>query len=212
MAFNFDLNTIDSKTKYLIFGYIRRSQQLLPNDNPYFNIPNLVTYACIHYYDIAKYISFDTKSSTAKISGNKNNVITWESNDNFAWKTGYGSLCMSATKNKNYTYKVKLNGDMSIVIGISEFENEELWYKKNCISYVYLMAAGEIYANGSSVGEKGQPKNDGEFTMELIVDFESLRLTFKMDNKLLHVQKIEKKQYKLVVNLGSGTAKATILE
>ena len=46
-----NLKHINIKCKYLVFGYIREAQLLLPNkSNPYFNIPSLITHLCIQYY------------------------------------------------------------------------------------------------------------------------------------------------------------------
>ena len=45
-----DASKIDRKTKNAVLGYIRRVQNLLPNDSPYFNIIDFIKHLILFYY------------------------------------------------------------------------------------------------------------------------------------------------------------------
>eukprot|EP01084_Bolivina_argentea_P120790 214139_1 len=46
------IKQIDIKIRYLIFGYARESQKLLPNNTSYWNIPELIKFTILSYYHI----------------------------------------------------------------------------------------------------------------------------------------------------------------
>ena len=58
------IKNIDEKIKDIVCGYIRRCQYLLPNNNPYYNIPSLVEHLCITYYWISEYFTDHGNSIT----------------------------------------------------------------------------------------------------------------------------------------------------
>ena len=39
------------RTKDIVFGYIRNGQALLPHDNPYYNVNQLIKYLCCLYFN-----------------------------------------------------------------------------------------------------------------------------------------------------------------
>eukprot|EP01084_Bolivina_argentea_P212787 361624_1 len=43
-------NSIDQKSKDIVFGYINRMQTMFPMDNTYYNIPSIIPYLCLNYY------------------------------------------------------------------------------------------------------------------------------------------------------------------
>ena len=44
------ISTFDDRIKKIVFGFIRNSQKLLPKNNQYYNIPDLVIQICLLYY------------------------------------------------------------------------------------------------------------------------------------------------------------------
>ena len=53
------LKHICQRDKDIIIGYIREAQSLLPNDNnPYYNIPEIVGITTMLYFHLAEYFEF----------------------------------------------------------------------------------------------------------------------------------------------------------
>jgi len=66
MAVNFDdVKRIKQRTKDIVFGYIRKSQQLLPDTTTYYNIPDLAYHLCLLFY-WPKYIKCKFRQSECK--------------------------------------------------------------------------------------------------------------------------------------------------
>ena len=64
-AFNLDferIKHIHPSTKLIVEGYLRESQLLLPSDNPYYIIPELIHFICLCFYDIFEYFNSITKT------------------------------------------------------------------------------------------------------------------------------------------------------
>eukprot|EP01084_Bolivina_argentea_P030555 56593_1 len=52
-----NFKAIDQKSIKRVFGFINECQQLIPYQfNPYYNIPEIVSYICLQYYYIASYV------------------------------------------------------------------------------------------------------------------------------------------------------------
>ena len=51
MSLNFEeVKQIDQRTKNIVFGFIRWSQQLLLQESTYYNIPNIIYHICILFF------------------------------------------------------------------------------------------------------------------------------------------------------------------
>ena len=51
-----EVKMIDQETKDSVNGYIRNVQESLPKDNAYYNIPKLIIYWCLLYYDQEEFV------------------------------------------------------------------------------------------------------------------------------------------------------------
>ena len=97
------LNVVPTKSKYYVSGYVRNVEQLFPKDNPYYNIPSLITYIIIHYYYqreiFAKYGKF--------IKVNEDDSIATMGHP---WKNDgiYGDIIIDFNVNCMYQWKIKM--------------------------------------------------------------------------------------------------------
>ena len=110
------LKKIRWSTKCIVFGYIRKCQQLLPSNKAYFNIPTLVTYTCLSYYYIAEY--FDIAGGNTSISSDKRTAIKSHS----SWSNStFGKMEINSQSNEIYEWKIKLTKSLygNLAIGIT---------------------------------------------------------------------------------------------
>ena len=136
-----DVKSIDEKTKYCVFGYIRRSQDMFPVDNIYFTIPTLVIHWILLYFHInekfkvynkQKYKLHDNDMAITKID------VTSDS-------TCYGTVKISSLNQSIHEWLFEItamkNGEY-IAIGIDETQ----YSRKDVGSINYEMYDTKIYA------------------------------------------------------------------
>eukprot|EP01084_Bolivina_argentea_P185931 320551_1 len=84
------MGQIDDRTKLIVNGFIRHSQNLLPfEDNSYFNICDLVIHLCTLYYYVNEYwdiLSVNSKTASEKTVLMKSNSDDW-SHTNYCHQT-----------------------------------------------------------------------------------------------------------------------------
>ena len=127
---------VDNKTINIVFGFIRRCQMLLPNNNPLYNIPSLVEHLCICYYWIREY--FTSHGNIITLNENKNIAISkgdmWDTN------TVYGNIDID-DKPKLYIWLIKLySKTYSAYFGLDssnkQFCNDDFsQYQHNCSEF-----------------------------------------------------------------------------
>ena len=69
------LKGIDQKVKDCVNGYIRQCQTLLPKENPYYNIPELVVYSIILFYYIGDAFDPNYCSASYRLSNDNSTVL-----------------------------------------------------------------------------------------------------------------------------------------
>ena len=113
------IKNINQKVKDIVFGYIRLSQCLLPNNNnSYYNIPSLVSYICILYYNQTE--RFSKYPKNMKHDELKNNIRVISTGRG----TVYGDIMIDCSIPSIYEWIIKIikmNGDDwddPIIIGI----------------------------------------------------------------------------------------------
>ena len=98
------LNSVLQTDKDCVFGYIRRSQRLLPiTKNAYFNIPSLVCYIILQYYYMAEYF---TKHGECMRINDDGDTVTQLYGD--IDSTAYGNMWISCDKDIIYEWKVEI--------------------------------------------------------------------------------------------------------
>ena len=116
-----EVDTVDHESKCLVFGYIKRSQKLLPsttedNNNAFYTISNLIIYIILsYYYDCDQ---FDSDLCGEGINISNNNKMIDNKNINHIryshgsrYRTVYGSNIISSTiKDKRYKWRIKTVG------------------------------------------------------------------------------------------------------
>ena len=104
MALNFDKRLLDLDTEYLVFGWIRLQQCLLPLDeNTFYIIPDLVIYLCLQFYWIRG--CWDIPGSSIKIFGTISHYVIGSSWNN----TSYGLLTIPSMNGGVYKWTLKIH-------------------------------------------------------------------------------------------------------
>ena len=101
-ASKFDFNKVDSIQKsiqYTVYGFIRRIQEMLPSNNPYYNIPKLITFIVLFYYNSTD--TFDVNNDTIF------NFIS--SKHGYAYHI-FGVRIIERKYVKEYEWKIKIKG------------------------------------------------------------------------------------------------------
>ena len=82
-----DIKKVKPKIRNTVSGYIRKCQHvLLPKNNPYYNIPSLIYFICIAYYNQREYFTKHGKNITL------NKECNTISSDSFISNTAYGNI------------------------------------------------------------------------------------------------------------------------
>ena len=164
----------DQKTKDIVQGYVRKNQSLLPfQQNPYYNIPQLVTHLCILYYYIPEFFEISGKNLVISDNGNlitRINQSSWDC-------TAFGHNVIPSMKN-NFIYKwyVKIikSNECGIMIGIVAGDWNQNKYKAfypDNMGYAYYCYSGEPYkqytATEVRLSRKGKPKQGDTVCVEL---------------------------------------------
>ena len=66
---------VDERSEYLIFGFVREAQKLLPSDKSYFNITDLITFGILSFYYIKNEWDQELTSDYYKIEDDCCSVI-----------------------------------------------------------------------------------------------------------------------------------------
>ena len=174
----------DQRTQYLIFGFVRESQKLLPSDNPFSIITDLIIYTIMAFYanvERFKYASDDWKLTNDGLCATK----IHDTNG----RTCYGSKIISSESKQIHEWTIKIihAEAKNIVIGIDEASHTwqgALFYlegsTKSCCIYGY---------SGKKTDQKYHWKqyNQGKFgtgvTVLMILDMAKKTLSFGINGK-----------------------------
>ena len=120
------LQTVDIKSKYIVFGYIRKQQ----NNNLFKILPKLITVIILAFYD-NNTDRFNSKLCSKHIKITKNNTIIDTKKKH--WGIVFGKKIIPSTKNEKYIWKFKSIGKTVkyITIGI---ENVKRKSTRNCFN------------------------------------------------------------------------------
>eukprot|EP01084_Bolivina_argentea_P204012 348354_1 len=187
MAFNFDVITeVDQKTKDIVLGFIKKSNQLLVN-NSNFIIPEIIHFVCLLYYYQSEYF---TQHGDAINIGHTNDIAKFSDNTIYesSSNTVYGKVIIDkATKYNKYIWKFKITDPSErVIIGFGidssdkEFSDTAFYSHNSNPYYAYYTGDGDG-ARFSDVqhvyGDYGKEyiKHNDEIKMELTIGNTSLR-------------------------------------
>ena len=118
-----DGDVIDRRTDYLVSGFMREAQKLLPNTTIINTIPLLVNIECMKYYHCAEKFDF----WGYRLSVNASKAIVSYATDNYDQKynTIYGTTCFNGDSLYIYEWTFKIIGSAwGISIGITSSTND----------------------------------------------------------------------------------------
>ena len=174
----------DKRTRSIVYEYIRRCQLLLPQNNPYYNIAELIKHLCISYYFTREYF---TKHG---------NNITLNDKQNIAKKSGkhydtvYGNIDIDGSSPMRYiwTFKIiQIEYEMDIGIDASNKLYCNTWFHnkdKNKSHFYALAEDGRRSAHNTPLYDEHCDENFANgviIKMELNVPLATL--AFFIDNK-----------------------------
>ena len=135
-----ELNAIDNRTKLIIFGYIRKEQQLLTllhKNNPFYVIAKLIIHCIFSFYHEPEY--FAKAPNNVAISNNKCTVTVTETMDT----TCYGARTIESTLKMIHRWKFIIqNSEYNCTgIGIDEAPgtstNDDFYKNRKKNNYIY---------------------------------------------------------------------------
>ena len=97
-----DVKNIDQRTKDCVFGYIRKIQDIFPEDNVYFTIPSLVIHWVLLYFYTAERFEIYGKNSKVSDDGK---IVT---NTTGCWSTVYGNVKIPSLNKRMYKWRFKI--------------------------------------------------------------------------------------------------------
>ena len=111
------IKSIDQKTKDLIFGYIRESNESIS----YTTIPMMINYICLLYYHLTDRftkcgVGMEITSSNSNDS-NKNDVVQLHNGNFDDWRNIHGNIIINPRDNPNLiaTWVIKMTFDCCII-------------------------------------------------------------------------------------------------
>eukprot|EP01084_Bolivina_argentea_P285526 489659_1 len=148
IRFNFDrINQISSIYQCVVNGYVRNCRFLLPSNNSYYNIPKLVNYIILFYYQSAEV--FTLYGSGMNFDTN-NNIITKV--NGLSAETAYGNIDIRANNTQcRYLWIIKILSTEKgrVYIGVDSSNKIHLHtnYTISNASCYYSYGNGRKYSN-----------------------------------------------------------------
>eukprot|EP01084_Bolivina_argentea_P267088 453281_1 len=149
---NINIQDIDMKTKYIIFGFIKRYQKILNqfSNDSFYTIPELVSILCILYYDRAMWFE-DTIGKSITINGATATSTSSE------YRTVYGAQLI---KNGKHEWEITIDGvghdgKGGVGVGISSntnYSNHYFMYNADPYSYCYWASGNKYVKSEASRG------------------------------------------------------------
>ena len=223
MSLNFEQTKhINPKIKNLVFGFIRNVQPLLPQNNVYYNIPEIVFHGTLLFYNPMD--EWD-KKYVGKGDTLKGNSIT---HNTLSHSSSFGSIIASDSGEYHWKFRLQNIGEQSVywsvVIGIwkvksndeppihtyftsSGYKNNELTYK---CGYAYNVNMGTLVDNRGENAKHGGPygvKCKSGDIVSMTLNFTDLTLKYNVNGKDMGIafKNIENTKYRAALSMsGKG--------
>ena len=190
MSLNFErVKHMNEQTKYVVFGYIRKSEQELlsiHDDDTVYIIPELVTMTCLLFYCFPQI--FEQYSDKLHLSGWDNNTITKHGEK--SWNNvAYGKELIDSLCDKVFSWELKINkfdGPGAIAIGIVSNEHHQDVDKDWDSSESWLITnGGAENIGGDFVNDAGFHATNGD-KLVLTLDMKKGSLYYRMNDDLVN--------------------------
>ena len=121
MSMNFDeTKKATNREKIIVNGYIKKCQYLLPSNEPYYNIPQLIYFTVIAFYHKCEYF---TKHGDKIEINDKYDTAT---NKTSTYNTVYGNIDINGNESIIYVWKIKIILVDLIIFGIDSSNKKHL--------------------------------------------------------------------------------------
>ena len=137
----FKLDKVDNKTKYVIFGFVRECQLLLPKTSVYYNIPISFNHLIIAFY--YQYEEFYKVSSNISLS-QENRLLKVDYRGD--WCNAFGKLAIESMSKVHCYWKIKcVKETNNMFIGIATHRNIDSPYQYNYSHLFYAFFNDDGY-------------------------------------------------------------------
>ena len=176
-----DVKHINQYSEYLVYGYNRRIQAILPNNKSYYNIPTLVIHWIMLYFANPEHFATFAEHLW-EIDDDKIKLIR---NDEGNDATAYGNILIDINIKQIfewtfYIHDCFINGSIGISPADCEYIEDDFIYDDHSCVYT---GSGYIYYNG----ERGERFDQLYFGMKFLIYF----LKFQKYQKYLKNLKIK---------------------
>ena len=171
-----ELKTIPIRVQYSVSGYIRRCQILLPTDNPYYNIPELINFIVLLFYN-----------DIERFTINNSNIFNFDFTERGNYFHLYGTRRIERKYTDFHTWVIETNAAFKGRFGImndtqeaiDEIVDNKCYWKNKDIGNVGSVAGGH---SGNWFGVTGAKL--GGFIKEgdvitITVDFKDNKVSFR---------------------------------
>ena len=197
------LSIIDNKTKYAIYGWMRKTEEELS----LCHIPIIISSICIIYF--YEYDVFETVGKDTKISSDGKSITKLE---NSRWRNNYGKITIASNTNNIYRWDFKLKKltKFFVIIGITNskklYPNRTFLYTDPTFDIYAQYGAGyPIVSNMKSWDFQTTPKLKQSDEISMILNLKTANLKFLLNNdewnKCLTIKKEDNLTYRMFVSL-----------
>ena len=185
------LSIIDNKTKYAIYGWMRKTEEELS----LCHIPIIISSICIIYF--YEYDAFETVGKDTKISSDGKSITKLE---NSRWRNNYGKITIASNTNNIYRWDFKLKKlkHFYVIIGITN--SKKLYPNRN---FFDADTTFDTYALDAVGYTTRKLKQSDEVSM--ILNLKTAKLKFLLNNnewnKCLTIKKEDNLTYRMFVSL-----------
>ena len=192
-------------TEYIVFGFIRRVQNVMPKDNPYYTIPQLIIHWCLLYYCFGEH--FDAGNCSTNIALNASKTIATKKHTiKGTYSVGMLSKIVSLGIYR-WRFKIVKYSKYAMSFGVcpinSEIDLNSMLYH-NEKAYVWIANQYTLYYRGWDegwYGEKLQFK-DGDI-IDMILDLDERTLKYIVNGNDLGIafEDIELTEYRACIDM-----------
>ena len=210
-----DCRKIEKRIVYVVNGFIHESQELLPANNVYYNIPELIIQICLIFYHIKEYWDPEWCNINFDIDGN---VIS-PNQQCGTYRTAFLYQCISKGAH-HWQFKILVKGPSNgIDIGICKTSQLSMAVKSyftriKSNGYAYNCTGMVLYSIEKNKNPSFNIKRcrEGDI-IDMYVDFNKAEIKFSVNDEDLGVafKDIAKSEYRAAVSIKNQKDKFELL-